>query len=147
MQPSAPAAKRFDLVGPQPWPFEDVVRLFRDWLRWRPAGVIRLPGWVANAMYRLGDLVSLLGWRPPMRSTARREIVRGAPGDPRKLTQLTGMKPIDIEKALAAEPASVQERWFARLYFISPSCSACLRCSGSPPVSSRSGRAGRSEWA
>jgi uncharacterized protein YbjT (DUF2867 family) len=120
LEPGAPSRQAVDLVGPRRWTFEEVVRLFRAWLRWQPAPVLRLPAWVANVMYRLGDLVSLLGWRPPMRSTARREIVRGATGDAGKLTRLTGMTPIDIENALAAEPASVQERWFARLYFIKP---------------------------
>jgi uncharacterized protein YbjT (DUF2867 family) len=120
LQPSAPSRLAVDLVGPRKWAFEDVVRLFRAWLRWPAAATVPLPAWTANAMYRLGDLVSLLGWRPPMRSTARKEIVRGATGDPSKLSELTGMQPRDIEATLATEPASVQERWFARLYFIKP---------------------------
>ena len=41
-------------------------------------------GW-CGAAYRLGDLVGLLGWRPPLRTTARRELVRGAVGDPRAM--------------------------------------------------------------
>jgi hypothetical protein len=55
-----------------------------------------------------------------MRTTARREMVRGAVGDPKQWTQLTGIVPIDLEQALVAEPASVQERWFARMYFLKP---------------------------
>src|SRR5690606_32694654 len=60
------------------------------------------------------------GWRPPMRSTAGREIVRGAVGDPSEWSRVTGIVPKPLAAALAAEPASVQERWFANLYFLKP---------------------------
>ena len=55
-----------------------------------------------------------------MRSTARREVVRGAVGDPEHWMRLTGISPTSLSAALAAEPASVQERWFAQLYFLKP---------------------------
>jgi hypothetical protein len=41
-------------------------------------------------------------------------------GDAAPLTELTGIKPRDLESALAPEPASVHERWFARLYLLKP---------------------------
>jgi hypothetical protein len=77
-------------------------------------------------MFRLGDAVSLLGWRPPMRSTAQREIMRGSIGDASEWARLTAITPRDLETALAAEPASVQERWFARLYLLKPVVFALL---------------------
>jgi hypothetical protein len=60
------------------------------------------------------------GWRPPIRSTARREIVRGAIGDGGAWRAATGIDPQPLGAALAANPASVQERWFARLYLLKP---------------------------
>jgi hypothetical protein len=45
-------------------------------------------------------------------------MVRGAVGDPAPLTALTGIMPRNVESMLAREPASVQERWFARLYLL-----------------------------
>lgn len=45
---------------------------------------------------------------------------RGATGDPGPWQQATGITPRDIETTLMGEPASVQERWFARLYAIKP---------------------------
>jgi hypothetical protein len=89
-------------------------------MRWPPAYQLRTPPWLAGLIYRLGDFAALLGWRPPVRSTAQREMVRGAVGDPGQLTKLTGIKPRDLEMALAREPASVQERWFSRLYLLKP---------------------------
>jgi hypothetical protein len=53
-----------------------------------------------------------------LRSTARLEIARGAVGDPAEWMRLTGIKPRGLRAALASEPASVQERWFASLYFL-----------------------------
>lgn len=41
-------------------------------------------------------------------------------GDPSGWCRLTGIRPADIEVALTREPASVQDRWFARLYLLKP---------------------------
>nr|WP_279578066.1 DUF2269 family protein [Paracoccus versutus] len=71
-------------------------------------------------LYRAGDLAGRLGRRPPLRSTARAEIRHGAVGDPAPWTQLTGIRPRGLEETLRARPATVQERWFARLYPIKP---------------------------
>jgi hypothetical protein len=79
-----------------------------------------MPGWLAGAMYRLGDFAGWLGWRPPIRTTAEREMVRGAVGDPSEWQRLTGIVPRALGEALALQPPSVQERWFAQLYFLKP---------------------------
>jgi hypothetical protein len=71
-------------------------------------------------LYRLGDAVALLGWRPPVRSTARLEIVYGATGDSGLWRRATGITPQDIAEAFAKEPATVQERWFAQMYVLKP---------------------------
>jgi uncharacterized protein YbjT (DUF2867 family) len=117
----APGRIAFDLVGPRPWPFTDAVRLLRRWLRLPNRTTVALPSWATTASYRLGDLTALLGgWRPPIRSTAGMEIKLGAVGDAAPLQLVTGRAPRDVEQILACEPASVQERWFARLYFLKP---------------------------
>ena len=67
--------------------------MFRRWMRWPPARLVRTPAWLAALIYRLGDVAGWLGWRPPIRSTAQHEMVRGAVGDPARLTELTGIKP------------------------------------------------------
>ena len=120
VNPDAPARQAIEVAGPERLSFAEVVAAFRRWLGWRPAKVVRMPGWAAHAMYRLGDLVGRLGWRAPMRSTAKREIVRGAVGDSEEWTRLTGIEPRSLHDALGADPASVQERWFAQLYFLKP---------------------------
>jgi hypothetical protein len=81
-----------------------------------PRLIARLPSWLMEAGARLADLSSSFGWRAPIRSTALRELQRGVEGDPRPWIAATGIDPSSLEEALAALPATVQERWFARLY-------------------------------
>ena len=120
LDPGAPSRIELDLAGPERLSFEEVVAHYRAWFGWRPARIVSLPGLVMGAAYRMGDLLGRLGWRPPIRTTARREIVRGATGDPAEWKRLTGIEPKSLRSALAAEPASVQERWFASLYLLKP---------------------------
>jgi len=120
LRPEAPARRIIEVVGPRAWTFDETVALLRRWMRWPPARPIRMPAALAAVAYKLGDAVALLGWRPPIRTTAQREILRGATGDPQPLARMTGVEPRDLVAALAAEPASVQERWFARLYLLKP---------------------------
>lgn len=117
---TAPARIALDLAGPEPLDFREVIAAFRAWFGWKPASEIRLPRPIAGMLYGLGDLVGRLGWRPPLRSTAALEIVRGATGHPGPWQQATGIAPISLGDTLAANPPSVQERWFAGLYFLKP---------------------------
>ncbi|HHW35326.1 MAG TPA: SDR family oxidoreductase [Paracoccus solventivorans] len=120
IRPDAPARLTLELAGPERLSFAEVVARHRAWLGWRPARRIGVPGWLAGLLYRLGDAAARLGWRPPLRSTARREITQGAVGDPAPWMEATGIFPLSLSEALARRPVSVQERWFAPLYVIKP---------------------------
>lgn len=120
LRPGAPTRLELELAGPERLSFEQVVARYRAWLGWKPAREIAVPGWLMGLAYRIGDVIGALGWRPPIRSTARAEIVRGATGDPTAWREATGIEPRSLSAALDAEPASVQERWFARLYLLKP---------------------------
>ena len=120
IQASAPSRVVLELAGPDRLSMTEIVARFRAWLGWPEARVLRLPAVVAALLFRLGDFAGWLGWRPPLRSTARHEIRRGAIGDPSRWTELTGITPRSFAAALAARPASVQERWFAGLYPLKP---------------------------
>jgi uncharacterized protein YbjT (DUF2867 family) len=120
LQPGAPSRAALELAGPERLSFTEVVASFRRWLGWRKAWTFGMPGWAAALLYRLGDFAGWLGWRPPVRSTARHEMVRGATGDPGAWTKVTGIVPRSLSSVLARRPASVQERWFAGLYIVKP---------------------------
>jgi hypothetical protein len=76
--------------------------------------------------FAAGDVAGRLGWRPPIRSTAALEMTRGAVGDPVPWTRLTGITRRSLRSVLAGAPASVQKRWFARLYLLKPVIFAVL---------------------
>jgi hypothetical protein len=117
VEPGSPSRQIVELAGPDRHSFAEIVSRFRQWCRWPPAREIHLPHFLTDALYRLGDIISILGWRPAVRTTAQLEITRGAVGDIEQMTRL-GLHPKGLENFLAAEPASVQERWFARLYLL-----------------------------
>ena len=120
LRADAPSRIVLELAGPRQMTFSDAVALFRRWLRWRPASRVTVPSWAASGFYRMGDFAQILGWRTPINTTAQAEMRRGATGDPAPWHRTTGILPHDIEAALASEPASVQERWFVRLYTLKP---------------------------
>jgi uncharacterized protein YbjT (DUF2867 family) len=120
LRPEAPVRVAIEIAGPDRLAFDDVVASYRAWLGWPPASRIQVPDWLWSVVYRLGDLAGWLGWRPPVRSTAGREMARGAIGDPAEWMALTGIVPRSLQAAMNTEPATVQEKWFARLYLLKP---------------------------
>ncbi|WP_345936809.1 MULTISPECIES: SDR family oxidoreductase [Tistrella] len=120
LAPDVPGRVALDLAGPTRHSFAEVVNLHRRWLGFPDARTLPFSRPVAALLYRLGDFAGWLGWRPPLRSTARVEIGRGAVGDPAPWITATGILPTALPDALAAHPASVQERWFAGLYILKP---------------------------
>src|SRR3954468_10515101 len=120
IEPSAPTRVVLELAGPERLSMPEIVAHYRAWLGWPEARLLRLPAVIAGLLFQLGDFAGWFGWRPPLRSTARFEIRRGAIGDSTHWTELTGIVPTSLEAALAARPASVQERWFAGLYALKP---------------------------
>lgn len=120
LSPDAPRRLVLELAGPEVLTFEDVVSTYRRWFGWRAARVISVPRLFAELIYRLSDLAGVLGWRPPTRSTAQKEIARGAVGDIRPWLEATQIQPLALSEALARTPVSVQERWFAKLYLLKP---------------------------
>jgi uncharacterized protein YbjT (DUF2867 family) len=119
LRPGAPARVGLEIAGPERLDFQQVVAAYRRWLGYPQARRIG-GGALMPLLYRLGDLAGLLGWRPPVRTNAQREMVRGAVGDPGPWSAITGIQPKPLAAALAADPASVQERWFANLYLLKP---------------------------
>jgi len=126
IRPDAPKRVELELVGPHRLSFEAVVAAYRRWLGWPPAATFAVPAWAAGLLYRAGDVVGRLGWRSPLRTNVAREIARGATGDATGWTEATGIVPRSLAVALAAEPAGVQDRWHAALYFLRPLAIAVL---------------------
>jgi uncharacterized protein YbjT (DUF2867 family) len=87
---------------------------------------LTLPAFLLDLGAKLGDLVNYLGWMPPMRSNAIAELRRGVVGDPAAWMAATGIVPKTIAQTVGQHPASIQDKWFARLFLIKPLVIASL---------------------
>jgi uncharacterized protein YbjT (DUF2867 family) len=112
------AAVSWDLMQPEPVTLGGVIKLFRRALGTVDMPRIALPGFLLDLGARLGDLTSLLGWMPPMRTTAISELRRGVVGDPAGWTAATGIVPKTIAETVGRRPASIQDKWFSRLFLV-----------------------------
>jgi uncharacterized protein YbjT (DUF2867 family) len=126
LRPDAPARVALEVAGPERLSLADIVGEYRAWMGWSPARRITLPHAVMRAVFATGDFAGWLGWRPPIRSTALAEMSRGAIGDSAPWSAMTGIQPSSLRRSLRAQPASVQDKWIARLYLLKPVIFAVL---------------------
>lgn len=117
-KPGEPSGAVYDLMHPEPHTMQSVIDRLRRWLganwRWR----MRMPEFAIDLGAKAGDLSSWLGWSPPMRSTAIAELRRGVVGDPARWMAETGIAPRPLDALLRGRPATVENRWFARLFLL-----------------------------
>jgi uncharacterized protein YbjT (DUF2867 family) len=115
---AAARAVTWDLMQPQPITLGNVIDQFRWSFGTSGFPRITLPAFVLNLGARLGDLANRLGWMPPMRSTAIAELRRGVTGDPAAWMAATGIVPKTLAQVIGAHAATIQDKWFARLYLV-----------------------------
>ena len=116
----------WDLMQPQRISLGGVIDQLRfalgtaDWPR------LGLPSVLLDLGAGLGDLANRLGWMPPMRATAIAELRRGVTGDPAPWMAATGIVPKTIADVVGQRAATIQDKWFARLFLIKPLVMASL---------------------
>lgn len=108
----------WDLMVPQPVTLGGVVDQFRHAFGTTGMPRIPMPAFLLGFGAKLGDLAAVLGWMPPMRTTAIAELRRGVSGDPQPWMRATGIVPKTLAQAVGARPATIQDKWFARLFLI-----------------------------
>jgi uncharacterized protein YbjT (DUF2867 family) len=112
-----PSGAALDLVETEAHTLRDVAAQFRSWLGFAPAiASPEVPRWFVACVCVLADLLGHLGWRSPLRTTAIRQLELGVVGDPRGVTRQLR----SLEETLAALPATVQERRYARSALVQP---------------------------
>ena len=94
----------------------EVVAAYRRWLGLPPRPLLRMPGWLATGMARLGDFTRM----HPVTSTALAQLRARLTGDAETFATATGVKPRGLEDWLAARPSESQDLWHARLYLLRP---------------------------
>jgi uncharacterized protein YbjT (DUF2867 family) len=113
----APAVT-WDLMQKEPVTLGGVIKQFRHAFGTAAWPRLRLPAFLLDLGAGLGDLANLLGWMPPMRSTAIAELRRGVAGDPGGWIAATGIAPKTIEQMVGSRTASIQDKWFSRLFLV-----------------------------
>ncbi|MGH6708315.1 MAG: SDR family oxidoreductase [Bradyrhizobium sp.] len=115
--PSAHAVT-WDLMQQQPITLGNVIGQFRWSFGTSRMPRITLPGFLLNLGAKAGDLANKLGWMPPMRSTAIAELRRGVTGDPTNWMAATGIVPKTLAQTVGGHAATIQDKWFARLFLV-----------------------------
>jgi uncharacterized protein YbjT (DUF2867 family) len=111
-------AVAWDLMQPEAVTLGDVIKQFRRAFGTAGFPRITLPGFMLDLGAKLGDLANFLGWMPPMRTTAIKELRRGVSGDPRPWIATTGIAPKTLPQMVGRRTASIQDKWFARLFLV-----------------------------
>jgi len=123
---SGPAREVWDLVHPQVLTLGELVTALRQWLGFKPQKTVRLPALAAQSVGAMADALGWLGWRSPARSTGLAQLAVGIAGDPAGWIKGANISPRSLADILAMQPAGLQERWFARLFFLKPLAIAAL---------------------
>lgn len=115
-----PSRAAYDLVEDKAQSLDEVVGAWRASLGRPAAPGLTAPRWFGRALFGLGDIAGKLGWRPPMRTAALREIEAGVLGDPGLWRAAGGWTIMPLQSTLRRLPSIVQERWFGRLFLLKP---------------------------
>ncbi|MES2835784.1 MAG: NAD(P)H-binding protein [Pseudomonadota bacterium] len=109
-----------DITGPQTVTLIDLLKLYRGWLGFAPALVVRTPRWAAAPVLWAGDLLARLGWFSPLTTTSMRQLDHDVAGRENDWGGKLGVASRGISAYLSQTPASVQDVWHARLWFVRP---------------------------
>jgi uncharacterized protein YbjT (DUF2867 family) len=124
--PGLSAKGTLELLHPRFYTVAQLVSAQRRWLGFPHQPTLELPAVIARAITAVADALAYLGWRSPARSTAFAELAAGMRGDPTSWIAASGIAPKDLDAILSERPATLQDRWFSRLYFLKPAAIACL---------------------
>jgi len=119
-------AVNWDLMQQQKISLGGVIDQFRFAYGTAEMPRVRLPSFMLDLGARCGDLVNRLGWMPPIRTTAMAELRRGVSGDPQPWVAATGIMPKTIADVIGRGSATIQDKWFARLFLVKPLAIASL---------------------
>lgn len=111
-------AVTWDLMQAEPVTMAGVIKQFRRAFGTEGWPRIAMPSLVLDLGAKIGDFANCLGWMPPMRSTAIAELRRGVRGDPSAWIAATGIAPKTLAQTIGRHPATIQDKWFARLFLV-----------------------------
>ena len=112
-----PPPKVIVASGPQALHLAEILVALRRWLGLAAAPILHVPVQLVELIARLAQRLGAPG---PINTTALRMLAYGNTADPDDFIAATGIEPRPFALALSAQPAHVQDRWHARLYFLRP---------------------------
>lgn len=107
-------------VGPEVLRLSEIIQHYRRWLGFGPARLIYVPRFLVKVGLWVGDFVALFGNRGAFRSTSLVQMERFAAQDPREFENCLGRPLSTLALRLAAQPAGMPERQYARTAFVWP---------------------------
>jgi len=116
----APHHVVWELLHPDRKQFEEIVLACRAWLGFPAQPICKIPLTLVRFISFAADAAAYLGWRSPLRSTSLKQLASGVVGDAKSWIEDTGIQPRSLQDIFVEQPAGLQERWFARAYFVKP---------------------------
>lgn len=103
-------------AGPEVLSLKEILSHYRRWLGFSPAQFASVPLGAMRVLAKLGDVTGA----GPISSNALAQLTAGNAGDGQRFAATIGFTPMSLTTLLAQEPAEVQDRWHARLFFLAP---------------------------
>jgi uncharacterized protein YbjT (DUF2867 family) len=103
-------------VGPDVVTLKGLLSSYRSWLGFAEARFFSIPLSFMRGVAWLGVRMG----RGPVSGNALAQLIAGNAGDGEGFAAAIGFAPRSFASALAQEPAEVQDRWHARLFFLAP---------------------------
>lgn len=117
-----PPCQMLEPAGPETLTLKELLARYRAWLGFAPARFVSVPMPVMRVLGRIGDIFG----DGPIATNSLAQMVAGNAGDSEAFARAVGFAPRSINTALRDRPAQVQDRWHARLFFLSPLLKAVL---------------------
>ena len=108
--------KVLEPAGPEIISLRDLLSRYRMWLGFAPVPFLPVPMGIMRLLAGLGDRMG----RGPISSNSLAQLIAGNDGDGRRFAAEIGFAPRSLAQSMAEEPAEVQDRWHARLFFMAP---------------------------
>lgn len=103
-------------AGPEVLSLKEILSHYRVWLGFPLAQFASIPMGFMRFVAKLGDVTGA----GPISSNALAQLTAGNAGDGARFAKAIGFTPLSLTTLLAQEPAEVQDRWHARLFFLAP---------------------------
>lgn len=101
---------------------KDLLSRYRTWLGFPAVSFLSIPMPLMTMMARLGDRTG----GGPIASNTLAQLTAGNEGDGKSFAEAIGFEPRSLAMLFAQDPAEVQDRWHARLFFLAPALKIAL---------------------